>query len=84
MKKNTVVNVLTIQDRGNNSVLTTLTCMVFSSLISPKIQYVQLDFLVTSAKQSVHTPGMESYVGPNVTVPIVTATRLLDAKTRVR
>lgn len=58
--------------------------MVFSSLISPKIQYVQLDFLVTSAKQSVHTPGMEIYVGSNVTVPIVTATRLLDAKTRVR
>lgn len=46
-------------------------------------KYVQLDFLVTSAKQSVHTPGMESYVGSNVTVPIVTATRLLDAKTRI-
>lgn len=52
--------------------------------ISPLIQYVRLGFLVTSATQSVHTPGMECNVGPNVTVPILTATRLLDAKTRVR
>lgn len=59
-------------------------CTVLSNQIFPLIQYVRLGFLVTSATQSVHTPGMECNVGLNVNVPILTATQLLDAKTRVR
>nr|XP_011431798.2 uncharacterized protein LOC105331351 isoform X3 [Crassostrea gigas] len=52
------------------------------TILTDCAKYVRLGFLVTSATQSVHTPGMECNVGPNVTVPILTATRLLDAKTR--